>query len=450
MAGDVKSAGAIKSTETVREVGGLIKWWYERTHRVKEAGGKIAWVMFGVPMDLLLAMDIVPVGTEQFASACAARQAATPYAEKGDSEGYGLDICGYQRVGLGYSAMFREQGGIPRGAPYGGLPKPDMYICRVTCEPGYKWYQAMQRYIPAPAYVYGMTLPWPETGYFLHDKSTAEQYIKYGKESLNELVAFLEQQTGKKLDLDRLRENMKITQQIRQLNHEIHAMRSRTIPCPMPTQDHMAVVFPMLSMEGTPEALDFFRRLHAEVKFRVANKIGSLPREDFRLLWTGIPLWHHMSTFSYPYKFNALFVTESVYFPPEPVELDLKDPVGDLAKREYFSCLGGLFGWQWPRRGEISYGPCSGVRFAASVLIKLIRDCHVDGVVMNSVISCRVSCVGHKHGQSILEKVLNIPTMAIETDMVDPRFFDEAGINQKLDAFMEVVRNRKEARLTGH
>ena len=170
-----EQTSAIKATETVKKVKDLVRGWYRRAQEMRESGGHTAWIMFAVPAEILLAMDVVAIGTEQYSAACAAKQAVLPFCERAEAEGYSLDICGYERAGFGYAARHREEGGPPTEAPYGGLPRPDFAIGRTYCEPGYKWYQAIQRYLEMPVFIYDVLLPWPDSGYYREDPDIAEQ-----------------------------------------------------------------------------------------------------------------------------------------------------------------------------------------------------------------------------------------------------------------------------------
>ncbi len=438
-----KRTSSTKGTETAKEVRGLIKWWYAYVKEVKERGGHIAWVMYSLPPEILLAMDVVSLSTEQYASACAAKQVSVPFCEKAESEGYSIDLCGYCRTGLGYTAIAKEVGGIPPEAPYGGLQEPDILLGRTFCDPGYKWYQGVQRYFNVPYFVYD-DVPAPLEGGNWDDEHVAEHYIKYYAQQMKELVAFLEKHTGRKLDMDKLWEFIGYSQETRRLAYEVNQLR-KAIPSPMPSQDWMACIFPFFTMMGTKEASDFFQRLYGEVKHRVDNKIGTIANEKYRLMWQGIPPWHSMEIFNYFEDHGAVFAIESQYIPPMPVELDTSDPLEFLAKRDYWS--GGTFVTNQPgkaRAGEKSYGVAG--YLPTNLLLNMARDYSIDGMVMHYIRSCRLVTKGYLHGQRMLDKHMHIPTFIMEGDMADPRVYAEAQVKAGVDTFMDTVAAAKERR----
>jgi benzoyl-CoA reductase/2-hydroxyglutaryl-CoA dehydratase subunit BcrC/BadD/HgdB len=437
-------SASAKSTQAAGEAAKLMKWWYGRVQEVKDRGGKIAWTMF-VPHEICLGLDIIPFGTEQFASLCAAKQVAAYYCERAEAEGFSPDICGYCKTVVGYSARFKELGGVPPEAPYGGAPKPDMLLGRagVICDPGFKWYQATQRYFDVPVFIFDRQ-PLPDTIDY-EDEEIIRQYIDYELAELRRLVRFLEGQTSRKLNMDRLSERVDLSHEMYKLAYETWKLR-QAVPCPMPSQDHFATVFPLLSLAGTKEAVEFFRRLRDEVKWRVDNKVGALPDEQYRLQWEGIPTWYNMGIFNYAEKYGAVFVAESIYAMDEPVEVKVSDPLERLAAydvRLQQKLMRRL------KRGTGGYGTIAIVVNSVDRMLEIARDFKIDGVVMHTMRSCRVVTIGHVHAKNVMQQKLGIPFYFLESDMVDVRAYSEAATKAGLDQFMEAVAAVKEKRLKG-
>ena len=67
----------------------------------------------------------------------------------------------------------------------------------------------------------------------------------------------------------------------------------------------------------------------------------------------------------------------------------------------------------------------------------------VDGLVMHSNRSCKPYSLGQYDIQKIIQQKRGIPTLLIEADMVDERSFSESQIETRIDAFMEVLKNKK-------
>jgi benzoyl-CoA reductase/2-hydroxyglutaryl-CoA dehydratase subunit BcrC/BadD/HgdB len=108
--------------------------------------------------------------------------------EVAESLGYSRDLCSYARGDIG-SALTQK-------SPIGGLPRPDFLLaCNNICGTVLKWYQALSRLFNVPLFF----LDTP----FIHHQRVPES-MTYVHRQFEELIAFLETQTGKKFDRHRL------------------------------------------------------------------------------------------------------------------------------------------------------------------------------------------------------------------------------------------------------
>ena len=79
----------------------------------------------------------------------------------------------------------------------------------------------------------------------------------------------------------------------------------------------------------------------------------------------------------------------------------------------------------------------------AKQVISMIDKYSADGLVMHSNRSCKPYSFGQMDIQRIVREERGLPSLMIEADMVDERFFSESQIETRIDAFMEVIRERK-------
>ena len=66
---------------------------------------------------------------------------------------------------------------------------------------------------------------------------------------------------------------------------------ARTVPAPFTFFDTLIHIAPMVLMRGTPEAVEYYRMLKAEVEDRVAQGVAAVPGESHRFYWDGPPIW---------------------------------------------------------------------------------------------------------------------------------------------------------------
>jgi benzoyl-CoA reductase/2-hydroxyglutaryl-CoA dehydratase subunit BcrC/BadD/HgdB len=164
-----------------------------------------------------------------------------------------------------------------------------------------------------------------------------EYYITYQRDQLAGLIAFLEQQTGRKMDKERLWETIRLSDEAWRLWYEIDRLRV-AVPCPMPTQDHFSIMVAGHYYSGTPIAVDFYQGLYDEVKYKVANGLGVIPEEKYRILYGGgLPPWHTLWIFNIS-RVSARFLlsrTSIAGYDPVEVPSHVKDPVDYLAWRAF-------------------------------------------------------------------------------------------------------------------
>lgn len=426
---------AAKSTETVRKVRGMVKAMYRGAAEAKSNGKLVAYGMVGSQYDeIVRAMDIVPMWTENYAGLCAAKRDAERFILKAESEGYSNVICGYVRVGVGFDAARREAGAIPADAPDGGMVMPDLLLgSSYTCDPRYKWYQALGRYMHVPTYSIDVMTP-PVTA-DLNDISG--HYIKYQAEQLKGLVAFLERHTGKKLDKDRLWEAVRLGDETWRTWYEVDVLR-RAVPGPMPSEDHYNAMVPGFYYCGTPEALAFYRELKDEVEARVENKVGVIPDERYRILFGGgLPPWHTMWMFNYFESLGAVFVIENAYRTWDPVEVpsSVKDPVEYIAWRSFLRMT-----QRFEAARKRSGNP------TVERLLNFIDDYGIDGVVFHATRSCRATTIGQLHWKDLLQQYVDTPATQLTSDIVDVRDYSEAQWKAQINAFIETVDSAKKRR----
>ncbi|MFC1944367.1 2-hydroxyacyl-CoA dehydratase subunit D [Chloroflexota bacterium] len=425
-----KKSTAEKSTEMSKRVRGMVKGMSQKAHQARAEGEPVAYSFVqGCYDEILAAMDVATVGTENWAGLCAAKLDAERFILKANAEGYPNHLCTYATCGLGYEAMRRELGGdAPPSAPDGGMASPTVMLGTgmMICDPRYKWYQSARRYVDVPVNINGLL--WPPVDADLDE--VRERYIRYNLEELRDLVDFLERHLGRKMDWDRLAETVDLAERTVKVWYEAYQLR-KAVPSPMPTEDALNTMVPGFFMLGTQETLDFYRELYDEIKYRLDNKIGVIPEEKYRLLWgAGLPPWFGLIIFNYFESLGAVFPIENAYPPPFPAEVPatVTDPLERIVRRQFYSAT---YYYDKARRNSGDH--------IVEWLLDMIREYKIDGVVCHRAITCRTIHVGQIHLLNVLKKYTDIPTLVLESDIVDVRAYSEADTHAKIDAFIEIV-----------
>jgi benzoyl-CoA reductase/2-hydroxyglutaryl-CoA dehydratase subunit BcrC/BadD/HgdB len=426
------------ATEAASKIGPMVKEAIGGTVRAREEGKPLAYTFICCCYDeIIRAMDVVPVWTENYAGVCGAKRDAQRFLERAESENFSRSLCTYALCGLGFDAWREELGEMPPEAPWGGQARPDMMLGsgQLLCDPRNKWYQAAQHYMPDVP-IYDVGLPWPSFENDYDYREVQEYYVKYIVEELRGLVKFLEKHTGKKMDWEHLSELVDLTDRTWNLIWEAYELR-KAVPTPMGTGDAMNTMVPMVFMMGTQEGYDYYKDLYDELKLKIANKEGVIPDEKYRLIWGGgLPSWFALTDFNYFNSKGAVFPVETTYRMIEATynfDMDLSkisDPLEHIAWRWI------KFWTYWHDRARKRPGSHPDVER----LIKYIEDYKIDGIVMHEAFSCRSWHVGLIWQLNLLKKVYrDIPSLILESDIVDISSYNEADTRARIDAFIDTL-----------
>ena len=453
------------ATETASKIGGMVKAAIGGAVRAREQGKPLAYTFICCSYDeIIRAMDIVPVWTENYAGICGAKRDAERFLERAESLNFSRSLCTYALCGIGFDQWREELGSMPPDAPWGGQAKPDFMLSsgQILCDPRNKWYQAVQQYMPDVP-IYNVGLPWPVYEDDIEVADVEDYYIKYIVEELRGLVRFLEKQTGKRMDWDRLSESVYLSERTWNLIWETYELR-RAVPTPMGTGDAMNTMVPMVFMMGTQEGYDFFLELNEELRDKIARKEGVIPDEKYRLLWGGgLPSWFALTDFNYFNSKGAVFPVETTYRMIEPIYRlnipETNDPIERLA-------------WRWLRYWTYWYDKAKkrpGSEPDVERLIQYIEDYQIDGIVMHEAFSCRTWHLGLIWQLNQLKKIYKpipvlvlgpdgkrkeerreLPSLILESDIIDISSYSEVDTRNRIDAFIETLEQSKKSTTVQH
>lgn len=435
---------AKRHLETTKKMKEMLPRFFMRMLERRFSNEPLAWCMVGVPPELLKAFDLLWEWPENFGTMCASRLVAPHFIEVAERDGYSQELCSYVTNTMGYCKLFKETGEAPPESPLpGGMGTPSMLLgSGFICEPRWKWFQSIAtRFFDVPVYSSDpLAPPWDVDPY---DPRIEAHYKLLLREDLYGQVEFLEKQTGKKLDLELLRQIMALSTKALTYWRDTLALR-KAIPCPMGSTDYFSAIIPQMYMVGEEEAVDFYREIYLEVKARVDNKIGIADEEKLRLVWFGLPPWFNLGIFNYLESLGAVFPLESTYNVGDFFEVELSDPLEALVQRT----------WQRAVRmhdygSEVMPELCNPAVFGgfagSKLLDEVVLEFSLDGAVMHLTRSCRAVSFGEVHTKNRLTEI-GIPSLIFESDMADPRLWSDAQIKTRLHAFLETAEKAKKDR----
>lgn len=370
---------------------------------------KVAWITGGGPVELLIAMDVIPVYPENHAAMCGAFKMGAELCEIAEQIGYSRDICSYARCDIG-SALTGK-------SPIMGLPRPDFLLCcNNTCGMVTKWYEALARFFGIPLAFFDMP--------FIHEKQT-QNSIDYIKRQINRAIAQMESIVGKKFDMGRFTETVETSSMATRMWGDVLEI-CKNIPSPMNAFDGFILMAPIVTLRGKKEVVDFYRILKEELEKRVTHGIAAVPGERYRLLWDNLPIWFKLRDLSDKFiDLNACIVASTYLSGWVSYELDTRDPIDSIA-RAYSSAF-------------IN----ANLENRAHMLLEIVEQYSVDGIIFHSNRSCRPYSLGQYDIKEMVTEWTGVPGVLIEGDMNDERTYAEGPVYNRIEAFIESLRPRR-------
>ncbi len=374
----------------------------------KARGEKIGWCASNFPQEICTAMDIKVAYPENMGAAVGAKGGGQRMCEEAEAMGYSMDLCSYARINLAFS----ESGECPENS----IPEPDFLLCcNNICGCMMKWYEniAVQKNIPL------LMIDIPH----LTEMTCDEDRVKYIRAQFDDCIAQLEEITGKKMDFNKLKEVMAVSQRsskawIRALN----CMGAE--PSPFSGFDVFNTMAVATVGRGTPEAAAAFEYLADEYETAIREGRSTFKGEEkYRILFEGIACWANLRTTYKTLQSRGINLVSTIYGP---------------AFSFFYSNLDELM-------AAYSYVPNS-YCFEKEVQLRAedVVAKKVDGAVMHINRSCKRWSGNTYELERQLRERTGIPTMTFDGDQSDPRVFSEAQYTTRVEALVEIMEANKQ------
>jgi benzoyl-CoA reductase/2-hydroxyglutaryl-CoA dehydratase subunit BcrC/BadD/HgdB len=404
-----KQPGLMKSTFGYLDV---VSTYVERIANAKDEGKWVASHGTQQPLEILEAMDVRGVFNEFWGVVSdIVRLESVPQAMSvSASTGTPGEVCSF----------FRNMDGLMHA---GKWPRSDMFLYAASVCDNVKSFHTLGRRYGIPSF--GL-----ERSYLPY---TAHA-IEFWKNEYKRLIAFLEEQTGKKMDYDRLKEVVARSYRLTELHIEIDKLVAN-VPCPLSPECFSGTLVAIRLLPGTQKGIDFLTELRDELKERVDKGIGAIENERFRVLWSSFTPFFDPTLMSFmQQKYGAVSVADMLSTWRVDANLNAKwmldpeDPLGNLAYRTVLA------------PGNCQYS--SGIDVGA-VLSDKCRRFKVDAAIFNNNWGCKT---GAGYGPIIKDELMRqvkVPTLTLHCDVLDHTFISRADIESQMDSFFEMLEGSK-------
>ena len=397
----------IKSAKKMRDI---MTTYYLYAMTAEQNNKQVAWITSGGPVEPLVAMDIIPIYPENHGAMIGASKMGEDLCIKAEDMGYSSDLCSYARADISCSVV--------KGGPIGGLPKPDMLICcNNICGTVLKWYEVQARFYKVPLFI--LDTPVCHTQY-------SSEIAKYVQTQLDEYIVFLETITKRKFNYEKMAQVGKLAYEAQLLWQKVLNTTAHK-PSPMSAFDAFFFLALIVTLRGTQIAVDFYKGLLEEMEQRIKDGISMVTNEKYRLLWDNLPVWYRLKWLSQKFSDHNACLVADTYTSAWCGAIKYTDEnnfLGSIAQAYTMIYLN------------------IGVDQMAEQVLDMIKFYDADGFVMHSNRSCKPYSFGQMDIMKIVREKTNIPVLMIEADMVDPRSFSQSQVETRIDAFMEIIKQR--------
>ncbi len=297
---------------------------YDETFRVMdERDKKLCWFEFCLTPELFRAMDIHPFLGEVHPSimCLGTPEVCWQYVDVAEEHGTPSDLCVLDKFMVG--ALLSDE-----------MPRADFIVtASAPCDSSRIGYQIFEQLTDCP--VYRLDAP-------VDDSPAAHAY--YAGE-IRKLVGFLEAQTGKRLDPDRLREVCEESNRATEALLELFELK-RARPCPHPGSVTFSSYMAILNSLGSPGLTRYLEFLRDDAAQAVRNGRGAVADEKHRVLWYYVPVTFDLDMITWLQEnFQAAVIIDllSSFFRQEPIDTTNVDTMLlGLARRGLEATMGRL------------------------------------------------------------------------------------------------------------
>jgi len=399
-----------KSIAATSQMKQLMSDYFLTMDRAKKEGNpKVAWCTSVGPAELLQAMGFLVYYPENHGALLGATRQATDFIPAANAIGYSPDICSYLTADVGAYL----KGKTPLTKVYGveSIPKADVLVYNTNqCRDVQDWYAFYAR-------------EWnvPMVGVHTHRtiKAVRDYHIADLVAQMKAMIPTLEQVSGAKFDIDRLREVVKLSLECTKLWREVLECGA-AIPAPLTFFDATIHMAPAVVLRGRSEAVDYYKLLVKELKERIAGKTAAVEGERHRLYWEGMPIWGKLRDLSDQFLSLRTNVVASTYC--NSWIFDAFDP------DEPFESMARAYTELFIVRDE---------SYKENYIDAWVKDFSIDGAIFHDAKTCPNNSNNRYGMPQRMSERMGIPTLVIDGDLNDLRCYSEEQARTNIEAFIE-------------
>lgn len=376
---------------------------------------KVAWCTSVGPAELLRSFGFEVYFPENHGALLGATRSAMDFIPEAIQCGYSGHVCSYTTADIG--AYLKNQSPLQQHYGMKGVPKPDIIAYNTNqCREVEDWFTFYADEFNCP--IVGIQPP-------RHLDEVSQDEVDLVVKQFKKMIPVCEQVSGQKFDLEKFKEVVKLSREATLLWQKV-LKTSATMNAPLSFFDGTIHMGPIVVLRGTQIAKDYYTTLLAELEENVKNNTGFLPEAKTRIFWEGMPIWGKLRMMSDLFTSNGSAVVASTYCSSWVFDkFDENDPWNSTA-RAYTEIF--------INRSE---------KAKMKMLADWLKEYKIDGIVFHDTKTCFNNSNAKFGMPQRLQKETGIPSLIIEGDLCDLRFFSEGQSITKIETFLEQIEDAK-------
>jgi len=355
---------------------GMLGDYYTRLLKAKENGDFVAAHTVFFPSEIMYSMDIVPMHLEttSWMTALFLGEYADLLSAGGEL-GLASEICSPHR-------------GLAGAFAIDALPRPDAILwSNMVCDNTAKSGELLMKITGCP-------------GFFLdHPFQSSEGEVNYLVEELADMISFLEEHSGRKMDWERLSQCVERMDKQIELLRQIGELR-KAVPSPFHSQGFLELLTIDYLFAGHPQATEYLETLCEELAEAVSQGKGAVSHERFRLMTLFLPPMYLIGFLEkISQEYGAISVTEPFFCSWGEGKLDPGKPLESVARKSYMLPEMRMCGPLDDR--------------AINQIVDNAKEYKIDGAIYYADIGCRHTCATIKLFKDVLDE-LDIPVLTLD------------------------------------
>ena len=398
----------IKTTELLKQV--------MKKHFLSfSTASKIAWCTSVGPAELLRSFGFEVYFPENHGALMGATRTVIDYIPTAVKYGYSGHVCSYTTSDIG--AFLKNETPLKKQYGLDSIPKPDLIVYNTNqCREVEDWFTFFSDRFQCP--IVGIHPPR-----YLNEVGKDE--VELVKKQLKRLIPICEKVSGNKFDIDKFKNTIKLSKEATLLWQKV-LQTARATPAPFSFFDGTIHMGPIVVLRGTQEAKDYYKILLQELENNVQNGKGFLQREDCRIFWDGMPIWGKLRTLSDLFIHNNTAVVASTYCNSWIFD--------DFDETHPFESSALAYTKIFINRSE---------KAKIEYFKKWFEIYKIEGVLFHDSKTCFNNSNAKFGLPQRLQEEIGLPTLVIEGDLCDLRFFSEGQSITKIETFIEQINSTK-------